>query len=165
MSGVGNVAEGAGDARARRVLQVQRAGSAPRVVLTHMPERDHQPERRGRSWRNSVANGRDLTGRTLRQNPSLRRRVPEAVAEAYRLARRDASTEANLPVRTFPEACPYIGGGSSAAPTATTRTDPRRAGRASAHMQRGPAVEGAVLLARGRGHHRLGRAHGHDAQP
>ncbi len=37
----------------------------------------------------------------------MKRRLDEAMARAYRGARLDASRETGLPLRTFPEECPY----------------------------------------------------------
>jgi len=83
--------------------------SALRVLLAHMLKWDHQPARRSRSWENTIAEQRDRTLRQLRDNPSLKARLREAVADAYRSARRDASSETDLDLGTFPEACPYDG--------------------------------------------------------
>lgn len=80
---------------------------ALRVALLHMLKWDHQPERRGTSWAKSIRNGRADARECLAENPSFRRRLPEAVALAYGRAREDAADETGLPPRTFPETCPY----------------------------------------------------------
>jgi uncharacterized protein DUF29 len=49
---------------------------------------------------------RQLT-RLLRDNPSLRQRVPSGVPESYANARLDASDETGLPLATFPDICPW----------------------------------------------------------
>lgn len=81
--------------------------SALRVALMHMLKWDHQRERRSRSWALSIANGRTGAREQLDENPSFRPRLPEAIERAYRLARREAAIETGLPLRTFPETCPY----------------------------------------------------------
>jgi len=81
--------------------------SALRTLLAHMLKWDHQPERRSRSWENTIAEQRDRVEQQLRDNPSLNRRIDEAVTRAYRGARRLASTQMRRDVDTFPEECPY----------------------------------------------------------
>jgi hypothetical protein len=81
--------------------------SALRVLLLHMLKWDHQPERRTRSWENTIQEQRYRAERQLRENPSLKARLDEAVGEAYRRARLRASSETDMDVERFPEACPY----------------------------------------------------------
>jgi hypothetical protein len=81
--------------------------SALRVLLMHMLKWDYQPERRTRSWQNSIAVQRGHALKQLRKNPSLRSRVEEATQDGYWAARLEASSETDLPVETFPETCPY----------------------------------------------------------
>lgn len=89
------------------VQQYDKLESALRVLLMHMLKWDHQPERRGRSWANSIAIQRRHAARVLRKNPSLKSSLAEALAEAWEDARREASSETDLPLSRFPEACPY----------------------------------------------------------
>ena len=81
--------------------------SALRVLLTHMLKWDHQPEKRTRSWENTIAEQQNRAERQLSENPSLKARVTEAVQHGYRSARLEASTETNMDVESFPEECPY----------------------------------------------------------
>jgi hypothetical protein len=81
--------------------------SALRVLLTHMLKWDAQPERRGRSWANTIRGQRVKARQALRDNPSLKPVLPEAVADAYERARLAASAETDLPLAGFPETCPY----------------------------------------------------------
>jgi hypothetical protein len=81
--------------------------SALRVLLMHMLKWDHQPERRSRSWENTIGLQRDHALRQLRRNPGLKSRASEAVADAYSDARRLASTETDLDLDRFPAKCPY----------------------------------------------------------
>jgi len=87
--------------------QYDKLESALRVLLTHMLKWDHQPERRGRSWANTIRAQRLAVAKVLRKNPSLKARIDEALGEAYEEARLDASTETDLPLAAFPEALPY----------------------------------------------------------
>ena len=87
--------------------QYDKLESALRVLLTHMLKWDHQPERRGRSWANTIATQRHAVAKVLRKNPSLKSSLDEATAEAWEDARREASSETDLPLDRFPEALPY----------------------------------------------------------
>ena len=81
--------------------------SALRVLLAHMLKWDHQPEKRTRSWENTIDVQRHHALRQLRKNPSLKSRIEEAVGDAYYDARRMASTETEFEVDRFPETCPF----------------------------------------------------------
>lgn len=81
--------------------------SALRVLLMHMLKWDHQPEKRTRSWENSIAIQRDHALRQLRDNPSLKSRIREATSNAFSDARRLASSETDKEVDAFPSECPY----------------------------------------------------------
>jgi Domain of unknown function DUF29 len=78
-----------------------------RLVLLHMLKCDHQPNKLARSWLISIANHRDSAADVLAENPGLKPRMEEAVAKAYRHARRDAADETGLPMKAFPPDCPY----------------------------------------------------------
>ncbi len=77
------------------------------VLLMHMLKWDHQPDRRTRSWENTIAEQRLRALRQLRKNPSLKSKLPEAVKDGYETARLGASSETNLGVEHFPLECPY----------------------------------------------------------
>lgn len=81
--------------------------SALRIVLLHMLKFDHQPSRRTRSWAISIASQRDNATDALKDSPGLKGRLDEAIERAYRGARLEASKETRLPLKRFPEACPY----------------------------------------------------------
>lgn len=87
--------------------EFQRLESALRLVLQHMLKWDHQPALRSRSWTNTISVQRGTAERLLRENPSLKQRRDEAIAGAFADARRYASSETDLPLKTFPETCPY----------------------------------------------------------
>ena len=77
------------------------------VLLLHLLKGQFQPSLRGTSWRLSIANTRDQLADHLDDNPSLKARLPEAMASAYRYAHRQAAAETGLPESTFPGTCPY----------------------------------------------------------
>jgi len=78
-----------------------------KVLLLHLLKWRHQPGLRGNSWRLSIANTRDELADHLADNPSLKARLAETNATAYRYARREAALETGLPLATFPEICPW----------------------------------------------------------
>jgi hypothetical protein len=77
------------------------------VLLLHLLKWQYQPDRRGNSWRRSVANARDQLADHIVDNPSLKARLPEAVETAFRYACRDAANETGLDDTTFPSSCPW----------------------------------------------------------
>ena len=81
--------------------------SAIRVVSHHLLKWDHQPERRSRSWVITIDEHRARIIHELRDSPSLRPRIEDAMSDAYRLARRTAARETGLSITTFPAANPY----------------------------------------------------------
>jgi hypothetical protein len=77
------------------------------VLLVHLLKWQYQPNLSGNSWRLSIANSRDQLADHLADNPSLKARLPEALASAYRYARRDAARETGMDVAVFPAECPW----------------------------------------------------------
>ena len=78
-----------------------------RLVIQHLLKWQYQPERRSRSWTDTIRTQRTNIESNEEDSPSLKADADEIVAAAYRLARKDAADEAGLPVETFPAACPY----------------------------------------------------------
>ena len=77
------------------------------ILLLHLLKWQLQPTHRGASWEASIANARDHIADHLGDNPSLKARLPEAIASAYRYALRDASAETGMRASAFPATCPY----------------------------------------------------------
>jgi hypothetical protein len=100
----GNIAEEILDVGSN---EYDKLGSALRVLLVHMLKWDRQPEKRTRSWENTIAEQRVRIDQQLTDNPSLKSRIEEATGRAYRRAKIRASTETDLEVDRFPETCPY----------------------------------------------------------
>ena len=76
-------------------------------VLQYMLKWDHQPERRSWSWTGSIDVHRVRVRQCLRENPSLKPRVPEALADAYELAIATAAKHTRMRRSAFPQECPY----------------------------------------------------------
>lgn len=91
-------------ARERRELTHRLA-----VLLAHLLKWQHQPERRGNSWRLTVEVQRLDLQDLLSQNPSLRPQLPSRIQDAYRKAVLLAAQETGIPKGRFPAECPYTG--------------------------------------------------------
>ena len=76
-------------------------------IMQHMLKWDHQPERRSRSRTGSINVHRERVRQCLRENPSLKPRVPEALADAYELAIAYAANDTWMRRSAFPQECPY----------------------------------------------------------
>jgi hypothetical protein len=82
--------------------------SSARLILHHLLEWHHQPEKRSRSWVKTIQRERVNIEAYLDDVPSLVRVMDqERLAKAYRTARKDAAIETDLPLDTFPPDCPY----------------------------------------------------------
>ena len=81
--------------------------SALTIVLLHLLKWDCQPERRSRGWALSIAEHRDRVMNELRDSPSLKSRLGEALASAHSTARLRAARETRLSLERFPVDCPY----------------------------------------------------------
>ncbi|MBP2230647.1 hypothetical protein J2847_003952 [Azospirillum agricola] len=77
------------------------------VLLLHLLKWRFQPDRRGASWEATITVQRDDLLDHLRDNPSLKSKLDEAVTDAYRKAAILAAGETGLPKPTFPDTCPW----------------------------------------------------------
>jgi len=77
------------------------------ILLMHLLKWQFQPRMRTPSWRATIHVQRDRIDKLLRENPSLKIRIPKAFDEAYRFAASLAETETGLDQSTFPEHCPW----------------------------------------------------------
>lgn len=84
--------------------------SALAIVIQHILKWEHQPERRGASWATSIREHRRRIEQQLRDNPSFRRHLAQAVEDEWPsgvyLALFDLR-DLNFDKRYFPETCPY----------------------------------------------------------
>jgi hypothetical protein len=81
--------------------------SAVRVVIVHMLKWDYQPERRSRSWRNSIHEHRRRIHESLEDSPSYNSRRDEALGAAYQQALFEVERETTIPRERFPQECPF----------------------------------------------------------
>ena len=77
------------------------------VLLAHLLKWQYQPVRRGASWEVTIGTQRRALDRHLKDNPSLKSKLDEAIADAYLDARGEAYVETALPKATFPTECPW----------------------------------------------------------
>jgi hypothetical protein len=77
------------------------------VLLSHLLKWQLQPDRRGRSWRLTIAEQRDSVLDHLDDNPSLRGQLPEILARAWRAGLRGVQSETDLDLDAFPRANPW----------------------------------------------------------
>jgi hypothetical protein len=77
------------------------------ILLLHLLKWEFQPGFRSQSWRASIREQRIRLATHLKDNPSLKSKLDEAMAEAYQLAIIEAGRETGLPDSAFPSVCPY----------------------------------------------------------
>jgi hypothetical protein len=77
------------------------------VLIGHLLKGEYQSSMRSRSWLATIRVQRRDTLRLLKDNPSLKPYLEEALPEAYENGRDLAMGETNLPEQTFPKMCPY----------------------------------------------------------
>ncbi len=77
------------------------------VLLGHLLKWEFQPSHRSRSWLLTIREQRRQVLRLLKQSPSLRPYLPEAVEEAYESGLDLAVGETLLGYENFPQECPY----------------------------------------------------------
>jgi hypothetical protein len=78
------------------------------VLLVHLLKRELQPHKRDTpSWLTSITNQRVELERVLRDSPSLRRQVSEAIAQAFPSALRLARIETRQKDAPLPPECPW----------------------------------------------------------
>lgn len=78
------------------------------VLLLHLLKWQYQPVRRGASWEATVRIQRRDLSVHMKDNPSLRPKIPEAIEQAYGNAVIEAASETGLPEATFPATCPWM---------------------------------------------------------
>lgn len=78
-----------------------------KVLIGHLLKWEYQAERRSCSWLMAIRVQRRDTQELLEENPSLKPYLEEALQKVYEGGRDLALGETNLPLKTFPENCPY----------------------------------------------------------
>ena len=77
------------------------------ILLAHLLKWQHQPAGRSWGWVGTIDEQRGRIAKRLQELPSLRRRVPELLAETYRYATSRAVSESKVPRSSFPATCPF----------------------------------------------------------
>jgi hypothetical protein len=77
------------------------------VLLGHLLKWQYQPENRSRSWFLTIREQRRAINRHLHRNPSLKSCIVDALEDGFEAGVDLALRETNLPLRAFPERCPY----------------------------------------------------------
>jgi hypothetical protein len=80
------------------------------VLLMHLLKWQFQPMKRefhGRSWQSTIVEQRNQIEHLVKESPSLKPYIAQALVDAYRSARYEASKETGFDPETFPQACPY----------------------------------------------------------
>ena len=78
-----------------------------RVLVAHLLKWRHQTQARSSGWRGTIRTQRYEIDLLLQQSPSLRSRVPDALARSYPPARVLAADETGLRETMFSETCPF----------------------------------------------------------
>lgn len=77
------------------------------ILFIHLLKWQHQPARRGNSWRLTINEQRRRIARRLNRSPSLKNQLDDILADAYDESRYGAERETGLALDTFPAACPW----------------------------------------------------------
>lgn len=82
--------------------------SSLKVLIAHLLKWQFQPERRSKSWENTIFRERANIAEYLEDTPSLQQFLSfEWMAKAYNRGKRIAIQETELDEGLFPEDCPY----------------------------------------------------------
>lgn len=77
------------------------------ILIVHLLKWIYQPQRRGRSWADTMDVQRTAIALHVADNPSLKAVEDAEFLKAYRLARAEAAKQTRLDKRTFPEHPPF----------------------------------------------------------
>lgn len=78
--------------------------SSFRLIIVHLLNMQHQPDKLTDSWRNTIARERLNAEQIIDDNPGLKPRMQELFLKAHAQARKLAAHETMLPVSFFPTA-------------------------------------------------------------
>ncbi len=77
------------------------------VLIGHLLKWDYQSERRSKSWKATIREQRKEVLRLLKENPSLKPYLEEAIVDAYDAGSAIAVRETPLDYKDLPSECPY----------------------------------------------------------
>lgn len=78
-----------------------------RVLLGHLLKWEYQPDKRSRSWLNTIHEQRYQIQELIKESPSLKPYLLDAVSNVYEYALSLAIRETSLDEKRFPQECPY----------------------------------------------------------
>ncbi|VXD25443.1 DUF29 domain-containing protein [Planktothrix paucivesiculata] len=78
-----------------------------RVLIGHLLKWEYQPGKRSRSWSNTIYEQRYQIKELIKESPSLKPYLRDAVVESYRDGLDLAGRETSLKSSIFPQECPY----------------------------------------------------------
>ncbi|MDR3495848.1 MAG: DUF29 domain-containing protein [Ancalomicrobiaceae bacterium] len=81
--------------------------SSYRLILSHLLKWRYQPSYQSNSWRNTLRRERRQVAKKEEASPALSAQADRLLIEAYDDARLEAADETDLPLGTFPLACPW----------------------------------------------------------
>ncbi|HUQ90087.1 MAG TPA: DUF29 domain-containing protein [Bryobacteraceae bacterium] len=77
------------------------------VLIQHLLKSEYQPEKATGGWQATIREQRRRIARLLAHNPSLKPKIPDAIAEAYEIAIIFASVGTGIIEDDFPITCQY----------------------------------------------------------
>ena len=77
------------------------------ILIGHLLKWDYQPKLRGKSWRATIREQRDAILDILKENPSLKPYLDEAIQKGFRQGINLVLRETPLDVDDLPSECPY----------------------------------------------------------
>ncbi|MGB8701998.1 MAG: DUF29 domain-containing protein [Thermosynechococcaceae cyanobacterium] len=77
------------------------------ILLGHLLKWNYQPDHRSKSWKATIREQRRMVQKLIRQNPSLKPYLEEAIADAYESGLDLVVRETPLDYPDLPENCPY----------------------------------------------------------
>jgi hypothetical protein len=77
------------------------------ILLGHFLKWDYQPEKRSKSWKATIREQRRTLQKLIRQNPSLKSYIEDAIADAYESGLDLVVRETPLDYPDLPKHCPY----------------------------------------------------------
>ncbi|NJK28598.1 MAG: DUF29 domain-containing protein [Coleofasciculaceae cyanobacterium SM2_3_26] len=77
------------------------------ILIGHLLKWAYQPEKRSKSWRATIREQRRAVQKLMKQNPSLKPYLAEAIADAYESGKDLVVRETPLDYGELPETCPY----------------------------------------------------------
>ena len=77
------------------------------VLLGHLLKWHYQPKARSRSWTGTIREQRYRLDRLLKENPSLKPYLAEAIGLAYPLALSLVEQDTPLNIEELPQSCPF----------------------------------------------------------